>query len=98
MKYDPSETYESWANRVQMFENGHALQRIANGEPVDKVLEDMARRITEKLMHPILKQIEKMPTVGYDPVESRKHYDETYTQKFGTKADHVLDDNIDKAE
>lgn len=57
MKYDPNEPYEKWAERVRMFEYGHALQRIANGENPDKVLEDLARRLTEKLLHPILKKI-----------------------------------------
>jgi hypothetical protein len=81
-----------------MFENGHALQRLANGEDIDKVLEDMARRITEKLIHPIIKEIDKMVVDDYDPVASKKRYEENYLQKFGPKPDHILDEKIDKPE
>ena len=97
MKYNPDESYEDWSKRVQMFENGHALQRLANGEAVDKVLEDMARRITEKLIHPIIKEIDKIAIDNYNAEAEKQHYEESYLKKFAPKADHVLDDTkIDK--
>lgn len=98
MKYTPNETYESWANRVRMFEHGCALQRIAKGESVDQVLEDMSRKIMEKLMHPVIKHIQEVNTTDYDPEESRKNYEESYLKKYGPKADHVLEEKIDKPE
>ena len=78
MKYNPDESYESWANRVRMYEHGHALQRIAKGESLDQVLEDMSRRIMEKLIHPIIKHIQEVQVTDYDPVEARKNYEENY--------------------
>jgi glutamyl-tRNA reductase len=98
MKYNPEETYESWANRVRMFEQGLAMQRIANGDSVDQVLEDMARRVMEKLMHPIIKNIQEVRVSDYDPEKSRKEYEENYLNKNSPKADHVLDEKIDKPE
>jgi glutamyl-tRNA reductase len=98
MKYNPNESYEKWAERVRMYEHGYALQRIAKGETVDVVLEDMARRIMEKLMHPVIKHIQEVDTSNYDPVESRKNYEETYMKKYGPKADHILDEKVDKPE
>jgi glutamyl-tRNA reductase len=98
MKYNPDESYESWATRVRMFEQGMAMQRIANGDSVDQVLEDMARRIMEKLMHPVIKHIQEVKVSEYDPENSRKEYEENYLKKYGPKADHILDEQIDKPE
>jgi glutamyl-tRNA reductase len=98
MKYNPDESYESWATRVRMFEQGMAMQRIANGDSVDQVLEDMARRIMEKLMHPVIKHIQEVKVSEYDPEKSRTDYEENYLKKYGPKADHVLEEKIDKPE
>jgi glutamyl-tRNA reductase len=49
----PDESYQSWAERVRMFEHGRAMQRIAQGDDVNTVMEDMARRIVDKMLHPI---------------------------------------------
>ena len=98
MKYNPDESYESWATRVRMFEQGMAMQRIANGDSVDQVLEDMARRIMEKLMHPVIKHIQEVKVSEYDPENIRKEYEENYLKKYGPKADHILDEQIDKPE
>ena len=57
MKPDPNETYESWANRVELFEKGLAFQRLANGEPIEQVMSKMAHRITKKMLHPLVKSI-----------------------------------------
>ena len=92
MKYDPNESYEGWAKRVQMYEQGHAMKRIAGGEPADVVLEDMARRITEKLIYPVIKQIESTVISDYDPVKSKKDYEENYLKRNGPKSDHILDE------
>lgn len=98
MKHNPNESYESWANRVRMFEQGLAMQRIASGDSVDQVLDDMSRRVMEKLMHPVIKQIQQLTVSDYDPEKSRKDYEENYLKKYGPKADHVLDEKIDNPE
>jgi glutamyl-tRNA reductase len=92
MKYDPNESYEAWAKRVQMYEQGHAMKRIAAGEPADLVLEEMAKRITEKLIHPIIKQIESTVVSDYVPEKSKKDYEERYLKKNSPKPDHILDE------
>jgi len=99
MKYREGESFDDWANRVSMFEKGHALQRIANGEPVELVLEDMSRRITSKLLHPIHKTIaESVPTTTPEQLaESRQRYEEIM-KSVGHAADHVDGQLFDKPE
>jgi glutamyl-tRNA reductase len=96
MKYKEGESFEEWSNRVSMFEKGHALQRIANGDPIEEVLEDMSRRINHKLLHPILKVIQA-PTQNIDMETSRKRYEEIM-KSVGYAADHVDGQLFDKLE
>jgi hypothetical protein len=56
MRRNPNESYESWCQRVRMYEHGLALQRLAKGESIEIIMQDMARRIEEKLLHPLLKK------------------------------------------
>jgi hypothetical protein len=56
MKPNLDESYESWCQRVKMYEHGLALQRLAKGEAIEIIMQDMARRIEEKLLHPLLKK------------------------------------------
>jgi len=56
MKPNPDESYESWCQRVRLYEHGHALQRLAKGENIEVIMKDMARRIEEKLLHPLIKK------------------------------------------
>jgi len=82
----PDESYQSWAERVRMFEHGRALQKIAQGEDVNKVMDDMARRIVDKMLHPIYRELQKVEPVDLE--ESRRTYQETM-DKVGPAADHV---------
>jgi glutamyl-tRNA reductase len=82
-----NESYEAWSERVTMFEKGRALQRIAQGESAEVVLEDMSRRIMEKLLHPIFKAIRESSVKDYDPVKSKEEYFEK--MNYGSVADHV---------
>lgn len=50
---------EVWAERVRKYELGLALQQIAKGQDVNLVMEAMAARIQQKIMHPILIEIKK---------------------------------------
>ena len=90
MKPNPNETYESWVERVRMFEHGVALQEIAQGKDPNEVLEKMSRRIMDKLLHPVFKAI-KDSVVLTDTESSRKDYEENYIKKYGPKADHIDD-------
>jgi glutamyl-tRNA reductase len=86
----PNEPYEDWCKRVAMFENGHAMMQIAQGKDVDMVLEDMSRRIMDKLLHPIFKVINESTASTYDAEESKRRYKENYLDKNPKGvADHV---------
>ena len=97
MKYDPNESYETWVNRVRLFEHGFAMQRIAKGEPLEQVLEDMGRRMMEKMLHPVIKALMPAPPSMDEILKSRKKYEETM-KTIGPRADHVVDEKIDKSE
>ena len=88
MKIKPGESIESWAGRVQMFETGRAMQKIAQGEDIDTVLEDMSRRITEKLMHPMLKALGNPGISNFDSAQSNRNYIEIM-KNVAKAADHV---------
>lgn len=91
MKYNPEESYEQWLERVRQLEYGIALQRIAKGDTVEEVMEDMSRRIMEKTLYPILKALRDIPT-NYDVEKSKQTYKENYLNKTKPVADHVVDD------
>jgi glutamyl-tRNA reductase len=79
---------ESWAARVEMFEKGRALQRIANGDDPAEVMEDMSRGITSKLLHPILTAIRESVPDNFDVDENRREYEEVM-KNIEKPADHV---------
>lgn len=91
MKYNPEESYEQWMERVRMYEYGIALQRIAKGEPADKVLGEMSKRMVQKGLYPLLKAL-KEPTTNYNGEQERKKYEENYINKKPPSADHVPED------
>jgi len=86
LKPRDGESYESWAERVRMFEHGRAMQRVAQGEDASIVMEDMARRIVDKMLHPIYKELQKVKPV--DLANSRQSYIEKMSS-IGPSADHV---------
>ena len=99
MKYREGESFDDWANRVSMFEKGYALQRIANGEPVELVLEDMSRRITSKLLYPIHKTItESVLKITLEQLAESKHRYEEMMKNVARAADHVDGQLFDKPE
>lgn len=79
---------ESWASRVEMFEKGRAMQRIASGDDPGEVMEDMSRRIMDKLLHPIFEAINSSSNTKYDAVKSRQEY-ENAMRGVERAADHV---------
>jgi len=88
MKINPGESMEAWAARVEMFEKGKALQRIAQGDDPALVMEDMSRRIMEKLLHPILNAIRESVPDDFDMEKSRREYEEIM-KNVEKAADHV---------
>jgi hypothetical protein len=90
MKLKEGENFESWSRRVEMYEKGVALQRIAEGEDELQVMKEMSRRITQKLMHPIFKMLHD-PKIPFDIVKHRQKYKESLNGKTST-ADHVDND------
>ena len=89
MKPNPNESYERWANRVRLFEHGRAMQRVAQGEDINIVMEDMSRRIVDKMLHPIYRALHVVPEMDLE--ESRRTYTETMA-RVGPAADHVVVD------
>jgi glutamyl-tRNA reductase len=94
LKYTFGESLEDWASRVEKFEYGLALQRIAKSEPLEVVMEDMARRISQKMVHAMLTNFKKSRNIDYDVAESRRLYEENYLKKIGRRADHVFDERF----
>ena len=91
MRMKPDESKEDWAKRVQQYEYGRALQRIAQGDPIEQVLEDMSKRITQKLLHPVIQDIKDGNKTEFDAEENRRRYKETYLDKTSPVADQVSD-------
>jgi glutamyl-tRNA reductase len=54
MRKNPDESMEEWAERVRKYELGFALQQLAKGQDVNLILEAMAARIQQKILHPII--------------------------------------------
>jgi len=88
MKIKIGETLESWASRVEMFEKGRAMQRIAKGDDPIEVVEDMSRRIIDKMLYPILKSFEQPKMSNAAVNESRKKYEEIM-KNVARAPDHV---------
>jgi glutamyl-tRNA reductase len=88
MRPEPGETFDSWSKRVAMFEKGRAMQEIAVGRDVEKVMEEMSKRIVDKLMHPVYKFIRDATPTTFDLEASKARYNEIMGKK-GLTADHV---------
>ena len=90
MRKQKDESYENWSERVRLFEYDIAIKQISTGVSVEAVLESMSKRIQVKLLHYILKKINEGVKSNYDPITSKKQYEETYLRR--TKpAEHILD-------
>jgi glutamyl-tRNA reductase len=73
-----------------MFEHGAALQKIAQGKNVEQVLDQMARRIMDKLMHPVYREIANTKT-DYDAEVAKQAYMDQYLNKIPRASDHIDD-------
>jgi|LakMenE01Jun11ns_1017448.scaffolds.fasta_scaffold8708313_1 hypothetical protein len=93
MRWNTNESFESWVDRVRIFEYGLALQQIANGQDPYLVMESMSLRMQQKIMHPIVKTIKESSKRVYDSELSQKNYRENYLNKTKPVADHVSSDS-----
>lgn len=93
MRWNPNESFESWADRVRIFEYGLALQQVAHGQDINLVMESMSLRIQQKIMHPIIKTIRESNKTPYDSEMSQKKYKENYLNRTQPVADHVSSDS-----
>lgn len=91
MKYKNGESIEKWAERVSMFEYGEALKQIANGQPVDVVMEAMSLRIVEKIKYPLIKEIKEWGKNTYNATLSQANYKKNYLDISKPVADHMND-------
>lgn len=57
LTYDANESFESWCERVRKFELEHARSLMSKGQDLNLVLEAMAARIQQKILHPVLLEI-----------------------------------------
>jgi len=92
IRIKPDETFGEWVERVRKYEYGFALQQIALGEKPYKVMEEMAKRMAQKIMHPVYKAIKDSNTISIDMEQSKKQYEENFINKVARAADHVLDE------
>ena len=80
---------------VEETELERALQKVRNGYDPSMVAEEMAHRITQKILHLVIKKLTE-PEDYSDLVESYKlEYQKNYIDKYSKVADHV--DNKDTA-
>jgi glutamyl-tRNA reductase len=93
MKQLPDENYEDWIKRAQIYEYGRSLQQLANGDNPEKILEELAHRLTQKMLHPVLMAINQLPTLNYNAEESRREYKENYIDRFPRVADHIANED-----
>jgi glutamyl-tRNA reductase len=88
VKQLPGESYEQWIKRVEQYEFGRALMRLAQGDDPEQVLKETSSRMINKFQHPILEAINAIPC-EYDSTESQQQYRTNYQDRFGPKPDHI---------
>jgi len=88
----PGESYEQWVRRVEQYEFGRALMRLAQGDDPEQVLKDTSNRMINKFQHPILEAINAIPS-NYDSQASQQQYRTNYQDRFGPKPDHIKDNS-----
>ena len=48
LRYDPCESYDTWLSRIQAHELKLAHQKLARGQPIDQVMEELGQNLTKK--------------------------------------------------
>lgn len=91
MRKRKDETYNQWCSKVRLYEYGIALQKIANGEDVNIVMEVMSIKISQKLLHPLIEAIKESQSSSYDILTARNNYEKNYLNVAKPVADHMND-------
>lgn len=89
MQQRPDESYESWVQRVERYEYGRALMRLAQGDDPETVMTESSYRIMKKLQHPVIRAIHDTVVSDYQPESSLEDYRRNYIDRVGPKADHI---------
>ena len=89
MQQRPDESYESWVQRVERYEYGRALMRLAQGDDPETVMTESSYRIMKKLQHPVIRVIHDTVVSDYQPESSLEDYRRNYIDRVGPKADHI---------
>lgn len=66
MKFDNNQSLEEWRDKVIESEYSIALKSIKKGVDVETVMTAMAYRIQQKLLYPLLSNINKNPSLYKD--------------------------------
>jgi glutamyl-tRNA reductase len=91
VQQQPGETYEQWVRRVEQYEFGRALMRLAQGNDPESVMQEASHRIMKKIQHPVIRAISDSAVSSYDSTQSLAKYHRNYTDLFGPKSDHIQD-------
>ena len=98
MRLRDNESYYDWADRVQDHEYRRAKEEVTKGKNIDRILETMSYRITNKLLHPIYRAIMEQHISEFDPVKDRDEYYKKFLQNHTPVADHVAENLFDNRE
>jgi len=85
------ETYEDWCERARKHELAVAHKKIAQGQDINGVMEEMTRRLLSKISHPVYEVIRESFTNEYDNEKSKAEYNSHYRDKRGPVADHIVE-------
>jgi len=91
MRKSESQDIMEWAEQARIYELEIAKNRIAKGENEYEVMTDMSKRLSKKLLHPIIDIVKIMRSSNYDPIKAQKNYEENYLCKTSRVPDHVSD-------
>jgi glutamyl-tRNA reductase len=78
MRKQPQESLNQWAERVQKYELDFAMKELKKGADINFVMEAMAARIQQKMLHPMLIEAKELLRVDYDVESSKKAYYEAF--------------------
>jgi glutamyl-tRNA reductase len=90
LKYNPKESFEQWAQKVEQHETAWARREIERGADPAITVERMADRIIKKMLHPLIKE-KTSSAPEYDAEASRKRYEAAFSNRTQPPADHIID-------
>jgi glutamyl-tRNA reductase len=75
IRYSPEYTIEQWAEMVYEHELAQARADIAAGAEADSVLEQMSKRIRDKMIVPHINRVKKESEFKFDAEANRRSYE-----------------------